>query len=306
MTTISITFMRYYCAVIDQGGISRAAANLNVAASAISSAIDLIEDQLNLTLLNRFRSRGVLPTKSGKAIYQQFKNLIEEFDHVMNHGSNLREALTGEISIGYYAPVAPAFLPRIIKDLTAMHSVSVELIECDNDVVQKRYLAGDFDVIFYVSNNSFLNISSEVLIEAPAYCLMPKNHQLAQKKSIQLEDLKHEALIVLNRPTAAEYYQELFKNAGRNNENMIYANSTEMVRSLVGSGLGCAILNMKPVTDISYAGDKVITKAITGCDERLSLSIGYDNKRPRRIVEAFVKLCRVHISEEAFTVTLSE
>ena len=69
MMTISITFMRYYCVVIDQGGISRAAANLNVAASAISSAIDLIEEQLNLTLLNRFRSRGVLPTKSGKAIY---------------------------------------------------------------------------------------------------------------------------------------------------------------------------------------------------------------------------------------------
>jgi len=81
---ISITFMRYYCAVIEHGSISHAAAEMNVAASAVASAMDLIEEHFSLTLVNRFRSRGVQPTKSGKAIYEQFTNLIEEYDHVMH------------------------------------------------------------------------------------------------------------------------------------------------------------------------------------------------------------------------------
>lgn len=299
---VSITFMRYYCAAFELRSISAAAVELNVAASAISSAIDLIEDRFNLTLLNRYRSRGVQPTKSGKTIYRKFKNLIEEYDHVMNDASDLRDAISGNISVGYYAPVAPAFLPRVVKHLTAEHCVNVQLIECDNDAVQERYLAGEFDVIFFVSKNSYLQISSEILIEAPAYCLLPADHVLARKKKILLSDIADETVIVLNRPTAVEYYKELFAAAGRGEENTIYANSTEMVRSLVGAGLGCAILNMIPATDISYAGDKLIARPIDGSIPSLTLSIGYDHAKPRRLVNAFVTLCKNQIDEKAFTV----
>lgn len=299
---VSITFMRYYCAAFELGSISAAAVELNVAASAVSSAIDLIEDRFNLTLLNRYRSRGIQPTKSGKTIYRKFKNLIEEYDHVMSDASDLRDASSGNISIGYYAPVAPAFLPRVIKHLTAEHSVNVQLTECDNDAVQERYLAGEFDVVFYVSKNSYLQISSDILIDAPAYCLLPADHVLARKKKILLSDIADETVIVLNRPTAVEYYKELFAAAGRGEENTIYANSTEMVRSLVGAGLGCAILNMMPATDISYAGDKLIARSIDGAIPSLTMSIGYDHAKPRRLVNAFVTLCKELIDEKAFTV----
>ena len=300
--TVSITFMRYYCTAFELGSISHAAVELNVAASAVSSAIDLIEDRFNLTLVNRYRSRGIQPTNSGKTIYRKFKNLIEEYDHVMSEASDLRDSLSGGLSIGYYAPVAPAFLPRIVKELIAKHCVSVQLIECDNDAVQERYLAGEFDVIFFVSKNSYLQISSDILIEAPPYCLLPADHALARKKSICLKDIADETVIVLNRPTAVEYYKELFAAEGRGDENIIYANSTEMVRSLVGAGLGCAILNMMPATDVSYAGDKLIARAIEGTIPCLTLSIGYDHTKPRRLVNAFVTLCKELIDEKAFTV----
>lgn len=301
---ISITFMRYYCAVIEHGSISHAAAEMNVAASAVASAMDLIEEHFSLTLVNRFRSRGVQPTKSGKAIYEQFTNLIEEYDHVMHSASELRDGLSGHISIGYYAPVAPAFLPRIVKDLRENHSANVQLTECYNDTVQERYLAGEFDIIFFVSNNSFLQIPSDILIEAPAYCLLPDGHPLSQKKFIKLEELEHETIIVLNRPTAAEYYKELFSSVKQTEADIIYANSTEMVRSLVGAGVGCAILNMIPATNISYAGDTVVALPLEKPVQSLCLSIGYDHKKPRRLVKAFVDLCKKHVDEHALTVNL--
>lgn len=301
---ISITFMRYYCAVIEQGGISRAAAELNVAASAVASAIDLVEDHFSLTLLNRFRSRGVQPTKSGKEIYEQFTNLIEEYEHVMQSASELRDGLSGHINIGYYAPVAPAFLPRIIKELREKHSIHVQLTECDNDAVQERYLAGEFDIIFFVSNTSLLQIPSEILLEAPAYCLLPWAHPLTENTLVKLDELRNETIIVLNRPTAAEYYKNLFSTIGQIEADIIYANSTEMVRSLVGAGVGYAVLNMIPATDISYAGDKVVALPIDRSVQSLHLSIGYDIKKPRRLVKAFVNLCKKHIHEQALTVNL--
>ncbi|MEY8841973.1 LysR family transcriptional regulator, partial [Cribrihabitans sp. XS_ASV171] len=57
--TVSLRFMRYFNTALTHGSISQAAAELNVAASAVSAAIDRIEERFQLKLVNRYRSRGI-------------------------------------------------------------------------------------------------------------------------------------------------------------------------------------------------------------------------------------------------------
>lgn len=290
--TVSIQSMRYFTTALARGSISGAAEELNVAASAISAAIDRIEAHFQLTLVNRFRSRGITATASGRVLERKFNHLLDEFDAVMIAGSDLQGTLIGELRIGYYAPVAPAFLPDILKDLAgADGQVTLHLEECDNDRAQDGFLAGDFDAILFVSDAALPQIDFDVLIEAPAYCLTAPDHPLAKQAFVCPKDLAEEAIIVLNRPIAVDYYQQLFQKAGHNSAKIAYANSTEMVRSLVGAGHGCAVLNMLPATDVSYAGDRLVALPIEDALPSLSLSLGYDKANPRRIVRHFVSQC---------------
>lgn len=297
---ISLRSMQYFTTALAHGSISRAADELNVAASAVSASIDKIEAQFQLKLVNRFRSRGITATVSGKVLERKFAHLLEEYDAVISEGSELKQAMKGELRIGYYAPVAPAFLPEILTTLAGPDfQTTFYLEECDNDRAQEGLLAGDFDAILFVSDAALPQVEFDMLIEAPAYCLASADHPLSQQKSVLLQDLASETIIVLNRPIAVDYYRRLFDEAGQSPPIFAYASSTEMVRSLVGAGCGCAVLNMLPATDVSYVGHHLVALPIIDPLPPLSLSIGYDKSNPRRIVSHFANQCRAYFQEGA-------
>lgn len=295
---VSLKSMRYFVTALAHGSISHASIELNVAASAVAAAIDQIEGQLQLKLVNRQRSRGITPTASGKVMRRKFTHLLEEYDAVLAEGSELKQALTGELHIGYYAPVAPAFLPEVLSSIVGPEGQTTFFLEeCDNDRAQAGLLAGDFDAILFLSDAANPQIEYDVLIEAPAFCLTAADHRIARQGSVWLKELADEPIIVLNRPIAVDYYRMLFDEAGQNPSTLAYANSTEMVRSLVGAGQGCAVLNMLPVTDASYAGDPLVAVPINDPLPPLSLAVGYIKTNPRRVVSRFAEQCRFYFHE---------
>jgi DNA-binding transcriptional LysR family regulator len=103
-------------------------------------------------------------------------------------------------------------------------------------------------------------------------------------------------LIVLNRPVASSYYEGLFQSGTRQAPVVAYANSTEMVRSLVAAERGCAILNMLPLTSETYGGASVVARPISDTLPPLTLALGYHRARPRRIVQEFAQACRDHFT----------
>jgi len=118
---VSIKALNYFLHAAELGSISRAAEELNVVPSAISNAIDLIERDFQLQLVQRYPAKGIRPTTAGLAMMRKIRHLIEEYDTLFLEGTELRSALSGSIAIGYYAPVAPPFMPAIVAPLVRNH-----------------------------------------------------------------------------------------------------------------------------------------------------------------------------------------
>ncbi len=295
---VSLKAMRYFNTAVARGSIAQAADELNIAASAVSAAIDQVEDALTLTLVTRQRSRGIKANASGRLIAQKFERLLEDYQAILAEGAELKHSLGGVLRVGYYAPVAPAFLPGIFSSFIPQGSDTVlHLRECDNDAAQEGLLNGEFDVILFVSEGAKAAMAFDILVEAPPYCVLPKAHPLARQRSISLAQIAKERLVVLDRPVAAAYYHRLFADFGASITVAAYANSTEMVRGLVSAGHGCAVLNMQPLTDTSYAGADLVSLPISDRLPHLTLSIAYDRARPRRLVQHFVDACRSHFEK---------
>ena len=293
---ISLKAMEYFTTALRQGSISKAAAELNIAASAIGGAIDQVEAAFDLTLTIRQRSRGITANASGWQVAQKFERLLEDYAAVLAKGADLKQALSGTLRVGYYAPIAPAFLPQILASfIPDGHDITLHLDECDNDSAQDGLLNGTYDVVLFVSEDVRPAVDFDVLIEAPAYCLVPAGHSFAKQASVTVAQIASQPLVVLNRPVAAAYYQSLFD--ANDITVAAYANSTEMVRSLVGAEHGCAVLNMQPLTAQSYSGSTLVGVPISDPLPPLTLSIGYDKTRPRRLVQDFVDACRTHFAE---------
>ena len=180
---VSIKALQYFLYAAEQGSIARAAERLNVVPSAISNAIEQVEKEFELQLVQRYPAKGIKSTAAGIAMARKIRRLIEEYDNLLLEGAELRTALSGSISIGYYAPVAPAFMPAIAGPLVRDHpGIRLSLTETDNEQAQDGLLDGKFDLILFVAENVRTGIVHRTLIEAPPYVLVHRDHAFAGRK----------------------------------------------------------------------------------------------------------------------------
>lgn len=294
---LSLRALQYFLSAADRGSIARAAEALNVAPSAVSSAIDMVEAEFGLKLVQRYPAKGIHPTASGITLMRRIRHVIEEYDNLLIEGAELRTALSGRLSIGYYAPIAPAFIPTIAKPLVADNpDVRLGFEECDNVRAQAGLLDGAFDIILFVAENVRSGIVCRTLLEAPPYLLVPARHRFAGRESVDFKDIASTQLVLLDLPFTSEYYRTLLDDNRIEPPIVATASTTEMVRSLVGAGVGCSILNMWPATDRTYAGDAVKAIPISGGSQPLKLVLGHLDGNPRRLVHAFIEACLTHFA----------
>jgi DNA-binding transcriptional LysR family regulator len=294
---LSLRAMRYARTAILRGSIAAAAEELNVAASAVSAAIDQAEAAFGITLVTRARAKGISPTSAGRVILRRMEDLLDRYDAMLIDGAEMRTSLSGVLKIGYYAPIAPAFLPKIVASMMSENpGLSLSLEECDNARAQVGLIDGSFDVILFVADSPMPQIVVERLIHAPSYCLCSSDHRFARRSSVALDDLADEPLIILDRPVAKAHYLDLLESSGKPFSVVATVNSTEMIRALVGSGLGCSILNMRPVSNLTYAGDGTSCLPIESYSIGLTLSLGHVPGPRRRVVQAFSDACRAFFS----------
>lgn len=294
---LTLKAMEYFTTALRHGSIVKAAAELNIAPSAVSSAIDQVEGEFDLTLVIRQRARGIQANAAGRDVARKCERLLEDYQSLLIEGTELKQSQSGTLKIGYYAPIAPAFLPPVFDAfLSNRADVTLELEECNNDEAQDGLLGGRYDAILFVAEGVRPSIAFDTLITAPPYCLLPESHPLAGQGAVTMAQIGKEPLIVLNRPVAASYYEGLFQSGTQQAPIAAYANSTEMVRSLVAAGRGCAILNMLPLTSETYSGAAVVARPISDTLPPLTLALGYDSTRPRRIVQEFAQACHDHFT----------
>ena len=129
---LTLKAMEYFTTALRHGNIAKAAAELNIAASAVSTAIDQVEAEFDLTLVTRQRARGIQANANGRDVARKCTSLLEDYRSLLSEGSDLKRALSGTLSVGYYAPVAPAFLPEILASfLPSDTRVTLDLHECE-------------------------------------------------------------------------------------------------------------------------------------------------------------------------------
>lgn len=304
---LTLNALRYFHCAVECGSISKAAEKMNVVPSAIFAAVNQVELAFGLQLVSRQRSKGIHLTATGNILLDRISHLLDEYESLLKGGADLKNRLTGTLRIGYYAPVAPAFMPNIIHKLVDNNdAVTIKMAHCDNHSAQEGLLAGDYDVILCVAEGMRPGVAYETLLDMSAYLLVKEDHVLANRKNITLKNIEHERMVLLDLPVVGEYYTRIFEKAKVTPPIVATATTIEMVRSLVGSGIGSSVLHMRPFVDVSYSGHRLAAIPFSPKVMPLRLVIGYLSENPRRLVQAFVDESRRYfLTEQAMAMVVA-
>lgn len=90
--------MRVFIRIVEAGGITAAAQQLNMAKSMVSRRLSQLEEQLGTTLINR-TTRRVTLTDAGKLYYQRSIGIIDELDELNQSASDAEKQIAGPLHL---------------------------------------------------------------------------------------------------------------------------------------------------------------------------------------------------------------
>jgi LysR family nitrogen assimilation transcriptional regulator len=110
--SVDIRRLRYFLAVCEHGGFSRAAEAIGVAQPALTRHVQQLEHDLGLELVAR-NGRGALPTEPGRFLLQHAREYIDGLDCLYDRMIETFGRNPGTITIGICPTVSPLFLETI-------------------------------------------------------------------------------------------------------------------------------------------------------------------------------------------------
>jgi len=156
---LDVGTLRSFAAVVDAGGVTRAATRLNLTQSAVSMQIKRLEQGLDTLLLDR-SGRGVSLTSEGEQLLEYARKMIALNDDAVDR--MIAPQFEGTVSFGIPCdliyPHGPEILGRFDRDFPR---VKVNFVSSYSTRLIEEYDAGRLDLI--LTTESSANANSECL-----------------------------------------------------------------------------------------------------------------------------------------------
>lgn len=123
--------LKVFCAVVDAGGFSRAAARLGISTSSVTHQIGVLESHFGVKLLNR-TTRSMSLTEEGRRCAEQARRMLEEMEELESSMSDAHQAPRGGLRVDMPGILARQFVaPALPRFLAAYPELSVRLTASD-------------------------------------------------------------------------------------------------------------------------------------------------------------------------------
>jgi DNA-binding transcriptional LysR family regulator len=278
----------------DLGSVAAAAQALGVAQPSVSAAIRKLEDQLGLQLFIRQHAQGIRPTPQGAKFLAEARSLLSHANEFQRDVRAAGAQISGELAIGSFSTFAPLHMPRLIAGFRASYpEVRLKLEEGAQEDLVGGLRSGRFDLALLYKVDMPDDLRVVPLRQLDPYVVLPANHALARKRSVRCRELADEPFILLDIQPSRTYFLRVLASLGIVPRIAFSSPSLELVRGLVGQGLGYSLLITRPAGDHSYDGGPLAIRPLSEATEKGVLALAMlKQKRPTRLVATFETFCR--------------
>nr|WP_159308180.1 LysR family transcriptional regulator [Klebsiella pneumoniae] len=282
--------LKYFVTVVETESIAEASRQLHIAQPSISVAIKNLEDAFEQQLFIRHHAQGVSLTSSGRRFYEKAKELLRLSYEFEQSSRAENELVYGTIAVGCFESAAPLYMPKLIAGFKKLYpEINIQLYDGEQHELMHGLHRGRFDMAFLYD----LDLDKPLNAPHKPYALLPAAHPLAKKSAVTLQELASEPMILLDAVPSKNYFISIFKENGYYPEVAYSSPSIEMVRCMVGQGLGFSVLVTRPCSDMTYDGQRLVQLDIVDEMAASTLIIAYlQNNEPTRPTRLFMDYCR--------------
>lgn len=235
--------LKSFIEVADHKSFTHAAEHSYLTQPSLSRAVKKIEEELGVELFDR-STRHLYLTDAGRIVYQQSLKAIQALSELNILLEDLRNIATGEIRIGIPPLIGTLFFPKIAQAFYKKYpQVTLELVELGAKLIGKLVEDSKIDVGIVVlpANEEKFNIHP--LIQDEFFLFLHKEHRLAQRSSVTLNELRDEKFILFQKDfTLHDLIIQKCEREGFTPTISYRSSQWDLIIELVASKLGITLL----------------------------------------------------------------
>lgn len=225
------------------GSISAAANEQNIAVSAVSRRLSDLEHRLGAAVLYR-KGRGVEPTPAGSVLLKHAENLLRLAERAADDMNDFAAGNRGHVRLAANPSAIAQFLPDLLSGFLGQNpNVKIALKEAISDVIVAGIADGLVDVGIFSASVDHAGIETFAYRSDRLCAIVPKNHPLADRSTVTLEDIVGFPHVALEDGSSLfTALDRQVRDQGLALDVAVRVRSFDGVRRMVASGLGIAIL----------------------------------------------------------------
>jgi LysR family hydrogen peroxide-inducible transcriptional activator len=283
--------LRYFVAVAQTGSFSRAAEQCHVSQPALSQQIQKLERSLGHRLFHRLGKRAAL-SEAGRLLFQQAQQILTLLENAERQVKDFDQLAHGQLTVGAIPTIAPYVLPDVIQAYTRRFP-QVELL-IHEDLTAHLVDAvgtGELDLALAALPIHDGRLVCETLFTEPLLLALPRQHPLAARRRIALEDVRDERFILLDEMHClGEQILAICRDEGC---HRIGCRSSQLstVQALIALGQGISLLpEMARAADHDW---QIVYRPLAGGDYQRTVGVIWHRDRYHGAAAVqFLKLLR--------------
>ena len=235
--------LHYLVALADLRHFGKAAQACFVSQPTLSTQIRKLEDELGVALIER-APRKVMLTPAGQDAVQRARRIMAEVEAMKEAARRSRDPEAGSLRLGVFPTLGPYLLPHVVAPLhQRFPQLELLLVEEKSDVLLQRLRDGKLDAALLALPLHDEQLHAEFLFEEPFLFAVPSNHPLARQRSMTMNALGDETLLLLeDGHCLRDQALDVCRLSGAQEKSGFRATSLETLRQMVAAGVGVTLL----------------------------------------------------------------
>lgn len=190
--------LEHFVAVASEMNFSRAALRVHVVQSALSTSIAKLEKELGVELFDRSRQQIAI-TPAGELFREHATRVLQSVRLAKDSMSDYRGELTGTVDLGSLITFGRLDVPKVLGNFHRSHPL-VRIRLQQSQTGSMAYLSaindGSLDLALVSSPTRFPpRVEMELLSEEPMLFVCRRDHHLAERDAVAVNELADEDLI---------------------------------------------------------------------------------------------------------------
>jgi len=256
---MDIRHLRDFVEIARLLSFSKAALSLHLSQPSLSKVVRGLEDELDITLFDR-STRHLRLTDDGEVFLKFATQALSMVDDLKSSLGEGRALVRGELTIGLPPVIGASFFAGVIAGFRSRYpNIVMRTVEEGGKVIEQYVREAKIDagvVVLPVDEEEFGTLP---LMERHLSLIVPRNHPLAERKTVRLPELREEPFILFKE--GFSLYDRVREACIREGFEPRIAHESaqwDMIGELVGAGLGVAFLPDSVVDKVDRKAVKVV------------------------------------------------